>query len=118
MEVVPQKTAQLYAQLNDSHFTSGQYTQRLVDNLNEGARIGDSLLYNVFERVAFNFFPGLDTYKDRFMKSGAGSFHLAGAGPTLYTLVPDEAKGKSILNKLKADDIEVYFVHTMNVQLS
>jgi len=113
IEPVPGKTARLYSQLNTSHFTSGQSTERLVDHLHEGESINDSLLFNVFEQVAFDFFPRLFHYRTRFLRAGAASVHLAGAGPTLFALVPDEAQGKTILSNLEADGLEGYLVRTV-----
>ena len=113
IEPVVGKTAQLYSQLNTSHFTSGQFTQRLVDHLHEGESINDSLIFNVFEQVAFNFFPKLSHYRTRFLRAGAASVHLAGAGSTLFALVSDKAQGKTILNNLEADGQEAYLVRTV-----
>jgi len=115
IEPVIGKTAQLYSQLNPSHFTSGQFTERLVDHLNEGESINTSLLFNVFEQVAFDFFPKLFDYRSRFLRAGAASVHLAGAGSTLFALVPEEAQGKAILSNLEADGLEAYLVSTVKV---
>lgn len=112
IEPFPDKTAQLYSQLNASHFTSGQFTKRLVDNLHTGQVVSSSLLFNVFESVAFDFFPQLSRYRFRFLTAGAESVRLAGAGPTLFALVPDRAQGEAILNRLKGDGLEAYLVRT------
>ncbi|HEY49624.1 MAG TPA: 4-(cytidine 5'-diphospho)-2-C-methyl-D-erythritol kinase [Dehalococcoidia bacterium] len=118
IEPGPGKTAQLYSQLHAQNFTSGQFTQRLVDHLHEGGGISTSLLFNVFEQVAFTYFPGLSDYRTRFVGAGADSVHLAGAGPTLYTLVPGEAQGKTIVNNLAADELDAYLVHTVGASPS
>lgn len=110
---VPQKTAKLYAQLNKSHFTSGQYTQKLVTHLNHGGKIENSFLFNVFEQVAFDFFQGLSGYRSRLLKAGARNVHLAGSGPTLFTLVPDKAQGENLLKRLKEDGLEAYLAHSI-----
>ncbi len=113
IEPVAGKTAQLYSQLNTSHFTSGEFTERLVAHLHEGQSINASLLFNVFEQVAFDFFPKLFDYRSRFLRAGATSVHLAGAGSTLFALVPGEAQGKAILSNLEADGLEAYLVRTV-----
>ena len=69
-------------------------------------------LFNTFEKVAFDFFPQLDRHRSRFIEAGASSVHLAGAGPTLFTLVPDRSSGENILNNLKSDRLEAYLVST------
>ena len=113
IEPFSNKTAQLYSQLNPSHFTSGQFTKRLIDHLDKGGSIDASLLFNVFEQVAFAFFPELSNYRSRFLVAGARNVHLAGAGPTLFALVPDKDQGKAILRNLKADGLEAYLVNTV-----
>ena len=113
IEPVPNKTAQLYSQLNPSHFTSGQFTQRLVAHLNHGGKVEDSFLSNVFEQVTFDFFPKLTEYRSSLLKAGARSVHLAGSGPALFTLAPDRARGEAILKRLENEGQKAYLVHTM-----
>ena len=113
VEPVPSKTARLYSQLNPSHFTSGQSTEKLVAHLNHGGKVEDSFLSNVFEQVAFDFFPGLTGYRSSLLKTGARSVHLAGSGPALFTLVPDKAHGEAILKRLENEGQKAYLVHTV-----
>jgi len=113
IEPVPNKTAQLYSQLNPSHFTSGQLTQKLVAHLNHGGKVEDSFLFNVFEQVAFDFFPKLSEYRSILLKAGARSVHLAGSGPALFALAPDKAHGEAILKRLENGGQKGYLVHTV-----
>jgi 4-diphosphocytidyl-2-C-methyl-D-erythritol kinase len=113
IEPAPNKTAQLYSQLNPSHFTSGQFTQKLVAHLNHGGKVEDSFLFNVFEQVAFDFFPKLSECHSILLKAGARSVHLSGSGPALFTLAPDKAHGEAILNRLKNEGQKAYLVHTV-----
>jgi 4-diphosphocytidyl-2-C-methyl-D-erythritol kinase len=113
IEPVPNKTAQLYSQLNPSHFTSGQFTEKLVAYLNHGGKAEDSFLFNVFEQVVFDFFPKLSGYRSSLLKAGARSVHLAGSGPALFTLVPDKARGEAILKRLENEGQKAYLVHTV-----
>ena len=113
VEPVPNKTAQLYSQLNPSHFTSGQFTQKLVAHLNHGGKVEDSFLSNVFEQVAFDFFPKLSVCRSILLKAGARSVHLAGSGPALFTLAPDKAHGEAILKRLENGRQKAYLVHTI-----
>jgi 4-diphosphocytidyl-2-C-methyl-D-erythritol kinase len=110
---VPNKTAQLYSQLNPSHFTSGQFTQKLVAHLNHGGKAEDSFLFNVFEQVAFDFFPKLSEYRSILLKAGARSVHLAGSGPALFALAPDKSHGEAILKRLENGGQKGYLVHTV-----
>jgi 4-diphosphocytidyl-2-C-methyl-D-erythritol kinase len=113
IEPVPNKTAQLYSHLNPSHFTSGQYTRKLVAHLNHGGKGEDLFLFNVFEQVVFDFFPKLSGYRSSLLKAGARSVHLAGSGPALFTLVPDKARGEAILKRLENEGQKAYLVHTV-----
>ena len=78
-----------------------------------GERIASSDCYNVFERVAFSRFTGLQEYRRRFHSAGAEEIHLAGSGPTLFTIVQDEAQGLEICRQLEKERIEVYLVKTL-----
>jgi 4-diphosphocytidyl-2-C-methyl-D-erythritol kinase len=111
IEPVANKTAQLYSRLNPSHFTSGQHTERLVAHTKHGGHIESSFLFNVFEQVAFDFFPALSDYRSRMIKAGAREVHLAGSGPTLFALVSDKSRGETILKNLKSDGLEAYLTH-------
>jgi 4-diphosphocytidyl-2-C-methyl-D-erythritol kinase len=114
IEPVPKKTAKLYSQLNPSHFTSDQFTQKLIAHLNHGGKVEDAFLFNVFEQVAFDFFPELTKYRSSLLQAGARSVHLAGSGPALFTLVPDKARGEAILKRLENEGQKAYLVHTVN----
>jgi 4-diphosphocytidyl-2-C-methyl-D-erythritol kinase len=116
IDPIPNKTAQLYSKLDPSHFTSGQFTERLVNHFYEGAIIDASLLYNVFEQVAFDFFTGLSEYRAVLVQAGADNVHLAGAGPCLFTVASSEAGGKSILNDLEEAGYEAYLVCTVDAK--
>ena len=113
---IPQKTQRMYASLNPSHFTTGQFTRRLVESLRRGDRIAPSFCYNVFEHVAFSTFPGLEEYRRHFLAAGAAEVHLVGAGPTLFALVEDKAKGEGIRQQLEGEDAKVYIAETQQVE--
>lgn len=107
----PEKTRQLYASLNTSHYTDGQITQRLVAELNEGGE--PSILFNTFENVAFARFPRLKVYRDHLVKMGAKDIHLAGSGPTLFTLLKDKAKAEDLYLRCKHQKMETYLVEML-----
>ncbi|UCG83436.1 MAG: 4-diphosphocytidyl-2C-methyl-D-erythritol kinase, partial [Dehalococcoidia bacterium] len=111
---IADKTAQLYAQLRDDIFTSGHVTSKLVENISKGTRPDASMLYNVFEHVAFDFYTGLADYRSIFISAGAVKTHIAGAGPALFTLVSNEAEGESIVKNLESNKHEAYLVRTVS----
>lgn len=113
IDPVPNKTAGMYRTLDQSHFASGDLTQRLVSELNKGNGLQSDLLCNTFECTAFDFFEQLNHYRDRFRASGAENVHLAGAGPTLFTLVKNNAHGETLTNRLKDEGLEAHLTHTL-----
>jgi 4-diphosphocytidyl-2-C-methyl-D-erythritol kinase len=107
---LPGKTAQLYASLKPSHYTDGQITERLVKTLTEGREFKPSMLFNTFENVAFERFSKLKVYKEHFAKLGAPHIHLAGSGPTLFTLLEDRAQAEDLYTRCKNQGMETYVV--------
>ena len=109
----PGKTAQLYANLNTSHYTDGEITERLVKVLNEGVELKPSLLFNTFENVAFEYFSGLKVYKEHIIKLGAPHVHLAGSGPALFTMMQDKSQAEDLYTRCKQQGMETYMIETM-----
>jgi 4-diphosphocytidyl-2-C-methyl-D-erythritol kinase len=106
------KTTRLYAGLKSSHYTEGQITQKLVKALND-EKFRPSLLFNTFENVAFELFPKLKLYRDHFVKLGAYQVHLAGSGPTLFTMMDDEMQAESLYARCQQQNLEAYLAQTV-----
>ena len=110
---MPEKTRQLYASLKPEHYTKGQFTDRVVAGLTGGGEVTSSMLFNVFEEVAHDSFPGLGEYREQFLKAGATDVHLAGSGPALFTLVKDEAQAEGIYDNLQKQGVECYLTDVL-----
>ena len=108
---LPEKTKQLYASLKASNFTDGQITERLVAALREKKEV--SILFNTFENVAFNRFSGLKVYREHIRKLGADNVHLAGSGPTLFSLVKDKAQAEELHTRCQQQGLESYLAGTL-----
>ena len=108
---LPEKTKQLYASLKTSHYTDGQITQKLVDELREGRE--PLTLFNTFENVAFARFSKLKVYRDHMLKMGAPSVHLAGSGPTLFTLIKNKSGAGELYIRLQQQGLEAYLTDTL-----
>ena len=108
---LPEKTKQLYASLKTSHYTDGQITQKLVAELREGKE--PSTLFNTFENVAFARFSKLKVYREHMLKIGAPNVHLAGSGPTLFTLLKDKAQAKDLYTRCQQQNMETYLVEAV-----
>ena len=111
--LLPDKTKRLYASLKSGHYTKGEATEKLMGARGGGGGFDSSLLFNVFENVAFDVFRGLADYRDLMLRAGAENVHLAGSGPTLYTMPETEAKADGILEKLKRRGLKSYLAKTL-----
>jgi 4-diphosphocytidyl-2-C-methyl-D-erythritol kinase len=107
-----EKTKRLYASLKTNHHTDGKITEKFIKALKGGKEIKPSMLFNTFENVAFEQFPGLKVYKEHFIKLGATNVHLAGSGPALFTLAEDRAEAERIYENLQKQKMECYLVET------
>ncbi|MBE0480542.1 MAG: 4-(cytidine 5'-diphospho)-2-C-methyl-D-erythritol kinase [Dehalococcoidia bacterium] len=116
-ESIPGKTSRLYARLNSSHFTSGEFTDRIVREADRKEPLDADALYNVFDHVAFDFFPGLDRYRTVFKQAGAKSIYVAGAGPTLFTVSPDRSSAEALFQRLHAAGHEAYLVNSTGLSM-
>ncbi|MFC1592723.1 4-(cytidine 5'-diphospho)-2-C-methyl-D-erythritol kinase, partial [Candidatus Omnitrophota bacterium] len=102
----PGKTARLYASLKASHYTDGQITQKLVEALRETREFKPRFLFNTFENVVFTELPELKVYWGHIMKIGADNVHLAGSGPTLFTLLNDMAQAEDLYIRCQQQGME------------
>jgi 4-diphosphocytidyl-2-C-methyl-D-erythritol kinase len=111
--LIPGKTARMYAALKPSHFTDGSITQRLVETLHEAECLDFSLLFNSFENIAFEKYPGLNVYKEHFTKLGAPHVHLAGSGPALFTMLAGKSEAGGLYRRCKDQGMNVFLVSTL-----
>ncbi len=110
---LPGKTARLYARLNVNHYTDGQITERLAEEIKAGAEISPSMQFNTFENVAFDVFSAeLKTYRAHLLKLGAPDVHLAGSGPTLFTLLKDKSQAEDLYTRCRDQEMETYLART------
>ncbi len=105
---IPGKTKKLYSKVNAGHFTKGQFVHAALLSLRKEKTIPPALMFNVFEKVAFDFFPKLDEYKRSFEEAGASKVYLAGSGPCLFTPMHEQGKAKELYLHLKNQGLECY----------
>ena len=96
------KTATLYRRLGTTHFTKAQFVRAALFALKAGKRIQDDLMYNAFEKTAFDFFPGLLGVQAAFEKAAEGRVHLAGSGPCLFALFEGVMQARETASRLQA----------------
>ena len=88
-DTLPNKTATLFRALDrDGRVDEPTVTRSLARRL--PARITGADLYNSFERVAFDCFPGLAALWEQLEARTGEAIRLAGAGPTLFWIGPTE----------------------------
>jgi 4-diphosphocytidyl-2-C-methyl-D-erythritol kinase len=105
---LPGKTARLYAALKPLHYTDGHITRRVAEILWQQRKLEPSMLFNTFENVAFDVFPGLKTCKEHLIKLGAPHVHLAGSGPALFTLLEDKREADDLLVRCQNQRMRSY----------
>jgi 4-diphosphocytidyl-2-C-methyl-D-erythritol kinase len=106
------KTAKMYAALKPSSYSNGARTTQLITALKTGKAIERGLLYNTFEDIALEMYPGLSYYIGGCIRSGI-PIHLAGAGPTLFAIFPDAAGVKDFYNICREHDAAAYIATTI-----
>jgi 4-diphosphocytidyl-2-C-methyl-D-erythritol kinase len=102
------KTKQMYNRLDATYYTEGQFVQAALSSLKQGKAIAHSLMFNVFEKVAFDFFTGLDKCRKTLEEAGAPGVHLAGSGPCLFTPFSGKEKASELFSRLKKQGLECY----------
>ncbi len=90
------KTAALYDMLTPSNYTRGFLTRKLEARIRGGGDVPAQFLFNTFDEVAFDAYPGLESCWDTFAGLGAREIHLSGSGPSIYALMPRREVGTAI----------------------
>lgn len=91
-DTLPNKTATLFAALDrDSRVDEPVVSTSLAGRL--PVRVTGADLYNSFERVAFDCFPGLADLWEQLEARTGEAVRLAGAGPTLFWIGSPESAG-------------------------
>ena len=107
------KTGRMYAALKPEHFTDGEITEKFIKTLHKDNKFDASLLFNAFENVAFDMYSGLKDYQELLINLGAPQVHLAGSGPTLFTVLPEKARAEEIYKKCKSQGIKAHLAASL-----
>jgi 4-diphosphocytidyl-2-C-methyl-D-erythritol kinase len=105
---VTSKTKQMYGNLRAADFTPGEFVQAALLSLRQGRRPDPDVMFNVFEKIAFDFFPGLDKYRETLKEVGAPGVYLAGSGPCLFTFFGEAKEAGEVFSRLKTRGLECY----------
>ena len=107
------KTKQMYGRLRVADFTGGESIEAALLSLRQGKRPDPGVMFNVFESVAFDFFPGLDKYGRILEEAGASRAHLAGSGPCLFASFSGKEEAAEVFSRLKKQRLECYLAYSL-----
>lgn len=124
---ISQKTAKLYSYIKPSHYSSGKFTEFLVNSINENDMSGDDesnngsggntfydYLFNSFEMVYSKVFKSFDEWIDQFKRLNIYPLHLAGSGPAVYYISDSESEVKRMIGELdKITNLRKYIARTV-----
>lgn len=96
---IENKTARLYGMLTPESYTDGSITNDLVGLISRGGFRSEAL-FNVFQQLALDIFPGLNKVMEDMNEAGAKLVHLSGSGPALFSLVENPEEGQQIVCNL------------------
>ena len=103
------KTARLYNLLKPNHYSiDDKATISLAESIATG-HIPNNKLFNGFESVAPLAFPHYQDMKSAFHRAGAKDVHLAGSGPSLFTVTHSKADALGIQRALQGTAYACYF---------
>lgn len=93
---VENKTATLYGKITQANYTRGALTRKLEARIRGGGDVPPQFLFNAFDDIAFQAYPGLEQYWNVLHAVGAREIHLSGSGPTIYAPVSRREFGTAI----------------------
>jgi 4-diphosphocytidyl-2-C-methyl-D-erythritol kinase len=85
----PHKTAAVYSAVTPADFGDGSHSRRIASQLANGAALEPRHLRNELEPAARRVFPALAEFQADLTARAGCRFVLTGAGPALFTFVPD-----------------------------
>ena len=105
------KTARMYSKLIPSHYSDGGVTQRLIRNM-MGGQYSEELLYNAFEDVALQEFPGLRELFELMARTSCRRPHMTGAGPAWFLMPSSPEEHQRLSDSLQKLGATAYFAKT------
>jgi 4-diphosphocytidyl-2-C-methyl-D-erythritol kinase len=112
IKVVQDKTKIMYSNLHNQNFSNGDYVGAIIDSCDKGTIIHNSMFYNVFDKIAFSVYPGLDRYWNLLIKANADSIHLAGSGPSIYCVVDSKRHALDLKSSVVEKDCDIVVATT------
>ncbi len=96
------KTAALFSRLSPTSYTRGALSHKLAGRARGKGDMPAEFMFNGFDAVAADAFPGFAEYRDGFAGIGAQNVVLSGAGPTMFAVPPSREMGVAWESLLKS----------------
>ena len=90
---LPDKTARLYDQIDESDHTRGVLTHKLAGRIRGGGDAPAQFFFNVFEPYVEKVFAEYAAIRETFRSLGAMGILMSGAGPSMFALAPSQEVG-------------------------
>ncbi len=90
---LPDKTARLYGQIDESDHTRGVLTHKLAGRIRGGGDAPAQFFFNVFEPYVEKVFAEYAAIRETFRSLGAMGILMSGAGPSMFALAPSREVG-------------------------
>lgn len=110
-ETIDRKTARMFAAIDQHAFDDGAVARNFVENPPEV--MTSALVFNAFERVAFDLFPRLAELWADLEERTRMPVRLCGAGPCLFW-IGREGEGEYIAERATGADCGVILTRTVN----
>lgn len=101
---IPDKTRTMYAAVDSAWWSDGSLVDAIARDL---PALPATAPFNVFERALLTQFPETVSVRERLLAAGAPFAALTGAGPTFYTLVPDDSAAWEIADRAAGPNLTV-----------
>lgn len=98
---IPGKTARLYGELRSGDFTDGAMIREQAARLRQRDPVAPTLLHNAFSSALLRLAPETADLQRLMRQAGCPFVALSGAGPTHYTIVPDQDRAATIAADLR-----------------
>ena len=106
------KTAHMYSLLEPGDFSDGSRTRQMMDALEDGRPI-DGLLFNGFRRASQRASSQHCQLERLLAEAGGQNVCLAGSGPALFSMFPQEDGARRVHISLKDMGVQAYCVSTV-----
>ncbi len=109
---MPEKTATMYSLLQPEDFSDGATVLLAADALRQGRPLWEVPIWNTFEAVVRRSVPHVAAQMDLSRALCSLDFHLAGAGPSFFALLPSQEAATRCCQKLEAAGVPAIISRT------